>query len=1156
MSNLSIRRARSASTFVSSIVLAVALLLTVSQVATSIVSAAEPSGAWTLDQARAHLRLYPHDAYVEYVALQLARREGKVADVAREIAGARFFENLARQRRDSVDLFSIFSGALAVQESLQLDAMIADQPGIAAPGNIPADRRPRIPQRGNDAGRTGPRPLDEQYVTLKDLAGPTIKSHPWDQMLAGRKPQVSRLAHSVPADFYFAEFRSVNKLTEASKIADLWGTHLFNQAVQEAETQLVDQRVREQLAVEVNPLLAPFYDAIVQRVAVAGSDLFLREGSDVTLLFEVSQPAIFRAQMDRFLEAAAAKPDAKRSSGTYQGVDFKAVETPDRRIRVFSAYPNPDLHVRTNSRVALERIIDAIHGHTADGKPVRSLGETSEFAYIRTLMPPGAPEEDGLIYLSDPFMRHMVGPELRLAERRRMVCYNNLKMISHAALMYRTEHGKSATSLAELATAGCVPGEFGAGMLTCPDGGAYTLADDGLTGVCSQHGYARYLTPCSEIEIHNITAPEATAYREFVDQYNSYWRLYFDPIAIRLTVTPQRYRAETIVLPLIDNSVYTGLASALGGKPEQLDALPVPDRNIFSLAVRFDKRALLHQMRMDELIEESEPASDAQRQLAEDIKHSVDSLKKLELAILIYESAHKRYPTAATVDSQGRPLLSWRVEILPYLEQQELYEQFHRDEPWDSEHNKQLISRMPEVFRPHDAKLAQAGKTKFVAPRGNNTVFPSNNHRVLIKSITDGTSQTIQLVEATDDRAVIWTKPDDLEINPERPAQGLESRSGNGYLVAVCDGSIQKLNPKIDNAALAAAFTRSGREVPAWHNFVEPLPTGRARTTFLSDMPAEIVQQLRLGQVVSKGIGNQISFNVYDAQQLFDLSLPKALGWGLGSFRGTGARSMSGEFWGIAFLLGSLNSPVYIAIPIKNREVVDDFLTRLDSFLAQQAHDRERDFIELERDFYQIPGIDAPIRACAVGFGPVKWRFFFERIGDAVYIASQRNILEDLAALNSKGGPAPVSNDSPAHALVRLRPQHWKQVLDHYRLGWEENNRQACLKNLGPLSSLGRALVAGRGAERKPLSGDELAAYTARLYDVRYFCPDDGQYVVSADGSVACSKHGSAAAPRQSIAPATTSELGKLLGEFSDMSLSLTFLDDGLHAVVDLERKK
>jgi hypothetical protein len=383
----------------------------------------------------------------------------------------------------------------------------------------------------------------------------------------------------------------------------------------------------------------------------------------------------------------------------------------------------------------------------------------------------------------------------------------------------------------------------------------------------------------------------------------------------------------------------------------------------------------------------------------------------------------------------------------------------------------------------------------------------------------------------------------------------LDTHSGDGYLLAYCDGSVHRLDTKIGDASLAAAFSRAGGESANLQDFDRGLPSNRVSRGAFSDMPVEFVRHLRLGELISKGIGNQVSFNVYDAQQLFDLSLPKAMGLMLGSFRGGAGRGMNESFLAGAFLLGSLNSPVYIAIPVKNREIVDEFLKRLDGFLVGLSHERERSFFELERDFYQIPNGGSLIRTGSIGFGPVKWRFFFQRIGDAVYIASQRTILEDLAAISSKSDAAPRTGDPPAHGLVRLRPQHWKEVLDHYHLGWEESNRQACLKNIGPLTSLSRALIAGN-ADGKPLTNVKLADYAARLYDVRYFCPDDGQYSIGADGAITCSKHGSADSPRQGTSPSESSELGKLLGEFSDMSLSLTFLEDGLHAVVDLERKK
>jgi hypothetical protein len=135
--------------------------------------------------------------------------------------------------------------------------------------------------------------------------------------------------------------------------------------------------------------------------------------------------------------------------------------------------------------------------------------------------------------------------------------------------------------------------------------------------------------------------------------------------------------------------------------------------------------------------------------------------------------------------------------------------------------------------------------------------------------------------------------------------------------------------------------------------------------------------------------------------------------------------------------------------------------------------------------------------------------------------------------------------------MVRIRPEHWKAVLPEYRLGWEEGSRQACLENLGPLSSVGRAMAA-MGAAR---SGD-VQREAGRLYAVHFYCPDGGKYELSADGKrVTCSVHGSAEAPRQLNAPAAGSPTGRLMSEFGGATAALTFLEDGLHAVVTIQRK-
>src|SRR5260221_5035866 len=148
------------------------------------------------------------------------------------------------------------------------------------------------------------------------------------------------------------------------------------------------------------------------------------------------------------------------------------------------------------------------------------------------------------------------------------------------------------------------------------------------------------------------------------------------------------------------------------------------------------------------------------------------NLKEISLAMMTHVDAKKTYPPAFIVDKDKKPLLSWRVAILPFLNQQELYKQFHLDEPWDSENNKKLIEKMPDVFKAPGSKAAKEFKTVYLTPRGSETVFPGDKG-VHIKDITDGTSKTIMVVEANDDNAVVWTKPDDFDVGKPDPIKGL-----------------------------------------------------------------------------------------------------------------------------------------------------------------------------------------------------------------------------------------------------------------------------------------------------------------------------------------------------------------------------------------------
>ena len=123
---------------------------------------------------------------------------------------------------------------------------------------------------------------------------------------------------------------------------------------------------------------------------------------------------------------------------------------------------------------------------------------------------------------------------------------------------------------------------------------------------------------------------------------------------------------------------------------------------------------------------------------------SLNNQRQLVLAMHNYYSDNDSLPPAYTVDDDGNPLLSWRVAILPYLEQQDLYDQFHHDEPWDSEHNIQLLDQMPLLFK-NPSTAGQPGWTDYVAPINDDSVLVPGAG-IDFDAVTDGTSATVMLL--------------------------------------------------------------------------------------------------------------------------------------------------------------------------------------------------------------------------------------------------------------------------------------------------------------------------------------------------------------------------------------------------------------------------
>jgi hypothetical protein len=189
---------------------------------------------------------------------------------------------------------------------------------------------------------------------------------------------------------------------------------------------------------------------------------------------------------------------------------------------------------------------------------------------------------------------------------------------------------------------------------------------------------------------------------------------------------------------------------------------------------------------------------------------TTNNLKQIGLAVWNYCDENTHLP-ANVVDKNGKPLLSWRVELLPYIEQQALYDMFKRDEPWDSANNLPLLERMPKVFSSPRVATKKKGFTVYQGFAGPDTIFEAGKV-VAVNDILDGTTETIMAVEAS--TAVPWTKPVDLQFDPKKDVVDFGKAYDGRPLILMCDGSWRTLKTKkVSQTALKGAITRSGGEV-------------------------------------------------------------------------------------------------------------------------------------------------------------------------------------------------------------------------------------------------------------------------------------------------------------------------------------------------------
>jgi hypothetical protein len=432
------------------------------------------------------------------------------------------------------ELYETTTGATAIAESLQLQRML----------------------------NTNVRDTGKRTVPIDKIEGIDIAEHPWEQMMGDKKPAPEPMAKLIPDDNYYIHFKNIRQLIEFSELLDQWGTSLIRAYEVHSRDYRLKERYQQQLCLKSTDLGKKFGPLVLRGVAVTGSDAYLREGSDVAIVFHVANRPLFLTAVQPFIEEARKKlgDQFKESKVEVNGVTIERFETPLREVSLHRAVVE-EYVIYANSRAGLQRILDTYRGRH------KALADARDFQYMRTIFRYDDKDETGFAYLSDAFIRQLVGPASKIKEKRRLEALTSMYMLTEGALYHAWQTGKPPeTHDALLDAAGLKEDE-----IYLPEGRPLAWNADRQVAVSDVYNTLHLSTPLAELPIEQVTEAEAQAYRQFRLQYLGLWRQYFDPIGMRIALDDKRIKLDTYILPLVANSRYNELRRVAGGGTVSLD---------------------------------------------------------------------------------------------------------------------------------------------------------------------------------------------------------------------------------------------------------------------------------------------------------------------------------------------------------------------------------------------------------------------------------------------------------------------------------------------------------------------------------------------------------------------------------------------------------
>jgi len=412
----------------------------------------------------------------------------------------------------TVSAMGVIGGRAAIRETLQRQNIISDE------------KSSRVPE-----------------IPIGEIPGVEVKAHPFEEMLGDEPGGRLPLADWIPHDHFLLYLPKPDGLFD---LLDSSSGFLFNSGTTvtgRSGSHQIKDRYLESFGVSETLMRRFLETGAIQEIAATVPDLFLIDGTEISVVLRTGRPVL--------TTVALALVGVPPGDGT-------TVKKNSEGESVYWVRKGDILIISTH-----QKEVDAILAAKAED---RGLGQSAELRYMLTQVPV-TPETVVYSYFSDPFIRHLVGPEAKIGQLRRLHARAELEAASAGALLARFDGNKD--QVADL--------KFLAEHKYLRP--AQTVSDltlkESLASSSASYGSPRHMHSLTRNPVALASQSEREAYGEYLENYNRFWRQFFDPIAIRYEQKPGgHHELETFILPLVDNTLYQGIRQFV---PSEESSIPL-----------------------------------------------------------------------------------------------------------------------------------------------------------------------------------------------------------------------------------------------------------------------------------------------------------------------------------------------------------------------------------------------------------------------------------------------------------------------------------------------------------------------------------------------------------------------------------------------------